>query len=151
MAVPVAPTTRPATAPAIASTRGSFSVVAGESRKTTTSIPPRHVVSDAEFASPADTRIMRDEMMPWFGTNAKYGYIPGYYQAWHSRGAGFVFADGHAKFVVTGGAFDSRLSAPPEAAATILTPTPPPTATTTAPTTASATDIDSNAIFTTRF
>ncbi len=91
---------------------GSFSVVAGESSQNNNLYATTHVVSDAEFAFPADTRIMRDEMMPWFGTDAKYGYIPGYYQAWHSRGAGFVFADGHSKFVVTGGAFDKQVVCP---------------------------------------
>ena len=94
--------------------RGSFSVVAGESSQNndTTQFTDSKLVSDSQFAAPADTRIMRDEMMPWFGTNAKYGYIPGYYQAWHSRGAGFVFADGHSKFAVTSGAFDQQVVCP---------------------------------------
>ena len=94
--------------------RGSFSVVAGESSQNndTTQFTTNKIVSDSQFAAPSDTRIMRDEMMPWFGTDAKYGYIPGYYQAWHSRGAGFVFADGHAKFVVTSGGFDTQVVCP---------------------------------------
>jgi prepilin-type N-terminal cleavage/methylation domain-containing protein/prepilin-type processing-associated H-X9-DG protein len=91
---------------------GSFSVVANESSQNNTLYTTTNIVSDSQFALPADTRIMRDEMMPWFGTNAKYGYIPGYFQAWHSRGAGFVFADGHAKFVVTSGAFDQQVVCP---------------------------------------
>ncbi len=94
--------------------RGSFSVVLGESSQNndTTQFSAANIVNDSQFAVPSDTRIMRDEMMPWFGANAKYGYIPGYYQAWHSRGAGFVFADGHAKFVVTPSAFDAQVVCP---------------------------------------
>ncbi len=94
--------------------RGSFSVAAGESSQNndTTQFTSNQIVTDSQFAFPSDTRIMRDEMMPWFGTTAKYGYIPGYYQQWHSRGAGFVFADGHSKFVVSAGAFDKQVVCP---------------------------------------
>lgn len=92
--------------------RGSFSTVANESSQNNSLYTTTQIVTDSMFAAPADTRIMRDEMMPWFGTDSKYGYIPGYYQAWHSRGAGFVFADGHSKFVVTSGAFDQQVVCP---------------------------------------
>ena len=42
---------------------------------------PAVTITDAMFQVPAQTRIMRDEMMPWFGPNldpggAKYGYVP---------------------------------------------------------------------------
>ena len=53
--------------------------------------------------------MMRDEMYPWFGTMDKYGYIPGYYQQWHQRGGGTVFADGHSKFTVSSGQFDQQV------------------------------------------
>ena len=61
---------------------------------------------------PAETRLMRDEMMPWFGTMDTYGYIPGYFRQWHTRGGGTVFADGHAKFTVSNGDFDRQVVCP---------------------------------------
>jgi prepilin-type N-terminal cleavage/methylation domain-containing protein/prepilin-type processing-associated H-X9-DG protein len=77
------------------------------------------VVTDAAFISEAQTRIMRDEMMPWAGPDldpggALYGYSgsPYYYQQWHPRGAGIVFADGHSKFIVSGAQFDTIYCSP---------------------------------------
>jgi prepilin-type N-terminal cleavage/methylation domain-containing protein/prepilin-type processing-associated H-X9-DG protein len=87
----------------------------------TTSYPAR-VVTDAAFQYPAETRLMRDEMLPWFSPEkdpggAKYGYAgangaAGWYQQWHPRGGGFVFADGHAKFEVSEGAFQKQRANP---------------------------------------
>jgi prepilin-type N-terminal cleavage/methylation domain-containing protein len=90
--------------------KGSFSRVAGESSQNndTTQFVQTQLVTDASFALPAETRIMRDEMMPWFGTMERYGYIPGWYTRWHSRGGGTVYADGHAKFTVSSGEFDKQ-------------------------------------------
>ncbi len=92
----------------------AFSVVAGESSQNNdkTQFAASYLSTLAAFAAPAETRLMRDEMMPWFGVMDKYGYIPGYYQAWHSRGGGTVFADGHAKFTVSAGAFDRQVICP---------------------------------------
>ena len=67
------------------------------------------LVTDASFVAPSETRIMRDEMMPWFGTDGKYGYAPNYFQRWHSRGGGVIFADGHSKFTVSAGNFDQQI------------------------------------------
>ena len=71
----------------------------------TTQFPTSFVSTLAGMTAPSDTRIMRDEMMPWFGATdkggAKYGYYPDYFAQWHSRGGGTVFADGHAKFTVS--------------------------------------------------
>ncbi|HLK55247.1 MAG TPA: DUF1559 domain-containing protein [Chthonomonadaceae bacterium] len=91
---------------------GSFSIVANESSQNNSLYTSSRIVTEASFAAPADTRIMRDEMMPWFGTDPKYGYIPGYFQRWHSRGGGIVYADGHSKFVVTSGGFDLQVVCP---------------------------------------
>jgi len=77
-----------------------------------TQFPTSFISTLAGMDSPADTRIMRDEMMPWFGTDSKYGYIPGYYTQWHSRGGGTVFADGHAKFTTSAGQFDKEIVCP---------------------------------------
>jgi prepilin-type N-terminal cleavage/methylation domain-containing protein len=94
---------------------GSFSTVAGESSQNNATSPytTTDLVTDASFAYPAETRLMRDEMMPWFGTMDRYGYIPGYFQQWHTRGGGTVFADGHAKFTVSSGDFDRQVVCPP--------------------------------------
>jgi len=74
-------------------------------------------VADADYVYPAETRIMRDEMFSFFSVandpgGAKYGYVPGYYQAWHQTGGGMVFADGHAKFIVSETAFQATRATP---------------------------------------
>lgn len=88
--------------------RGSFSVVAGVSHSNNGFDTYTQVTSDAAFQVPAETRMMRDEMLPWFGTMDKYGYLPSWYKQWHPRGGGIVFADGHAKFTVSSGQFDQQ-------------------------------------------
>jgi prepilin-type processing-associated H-X9-DG protein len=95
-------------------------------------------VTDAQYTFPANTRIMRDEEFPWFGPSADpngtlYGYYSAtptnnYFQQWHPRGGVVIFADGHAKFIVsqsvwnaigvdpkTGGSYDDTVpgSSPP--------------------------------------
>ncbi len=89
--------------------RCSFSNVANVSHQNNFFSTTTSVASDAAFAVPAETRMMRDEMYPWFGTMDKYGYRPSYYQQWHPRGGGTVFADGHAKFTVNSGQFDQQV------------------------------------------
>ena len=100
-------------------TSGTYSIVAGESNQNndTTQFTQDKIVTDAQFVRPAETRIMRDEMFPWFGPQAdpggaKYGYVPDYYRPWHTRGGGFVFADGHAKFHVSSRDFDTMFVSP---------------------------------------
>lgn len=88
---------------------GSFSVIANESSQNNYLYPTTTAITDSSFAYPSETRMMRDEMMPWFGTNANYGYLPSYFKQWHSRGGGIVYADGHSKFVVSSGAFDQQV------------------------------------------
>ncbi len=81
------------------------------------------IIHDSDFVVPASTRIMRDEEMPWFSQQADpggstYYYVtPGsgtvdYYRQWHPRGGGFVFADGHAKFVTSSTVFNSMPTTP---------------------------------------
>ncbi|HZT44307.1 MAG TPA: DUF1559 domain-containing protein [Chthonomonadaceae bacterium] len=93
--------------------RGSYSTIAGESTQNNTPYTTTTLVTYAQFAAPSETRIMRDEMMPWFGTMARYGYLPQYYQPWHVRGGGIVFCDGHSKFIVSSSAFDQEVVCPP--------------------------------------
>jgi prepilin-type N-terminal cleavage/methylation domain-containing protein/prepilin-type processing-associated H-X9-DG protein len=87
---------------------GSFSTVAGESSQNNELITTDKPVSDASFVAPAETRIIRDEMLSFF-TEAQYGYMPDYFRQWHPRGGGVIFADGHARFVVSAGAFDQEV------------------------------------------
>ena len=93
-------------------TKGNFSIVANESSQNNSLYNTSKVVTLAQFAAPAETRLIRDEMFPWFGTNDKYGYIPGYFKSWHSGGGGVVFADGHSKFTVSSGVFDTQVACP---------------------------------------
>ncbi len=84
-------------------TSGCYTIVGGASGSTQNNLTtdewgiPPHLVTDAMFQFPAETRIMRDEMLPWFSgeqdpEGKRYGYYPDYYQQWHPRGGGFVFA-----------------------------------------------------------
>ena len=84
---------------------------------------PVRTVTNAQFAVPSNTRIMRDEMMPWFSASqdpggASYYYVPpasgttSYYQQWHPGGGTFIFADGHAKFITSATAFNSLAVTP---------------------------------------
>ncbi len=91
--------------------KGSFSVVAGESSQNNEVYAFSRPVTDAEFVLPAETRMMRDEMFPFF-TEAKYGYVPGYFRQWHARGGSVIFVDGHARFTVAPGAFDAQVVCP---------------------------------------
>ncbi len=107
-------------------TSGAYSVVAGESSQNNILSDPAnpntvqpHTVKDSMFARAAETRIMRDEMLPWFGPDmdaggATYGYsgTPFYYAQWHPTGGSFLFADGHAKFTVSAGQFDAMWTDP---------------------------------------
>ncbi len=81
------------------------------------------LVTDAQFSVPSDTRIMRDEMFPWFSpeqdpTGTKYSYAPSandptnYYQQWHPSGGTMIFADGHAKFITSADAFNKTAVTP---------------------------------------
>ncbi|MBB6051270.1 type II secretion system protein [Armatimonas rosea] len=105
-------------------TRGALSVISGVSMQNNVLCTPSNdyclpsgPVTDAAFQAPADTYLMREEMLPWFGGDkdtggSKYGYFPDYYLQWHPRGGSFVFADGHAKFVVSAGQFDKLFCSP---------------------------------------
>jgi prepilin-type N-terminal cleavage/methylation domain-containing protein len=84
---------------------------------------PAQAVTDSQFQYPAQTRIMRDEMFPWFSPQsdpdgAKYGYAPdeagatNYYAQWHPIGGTVIFADGHAKFITSESAFDAIDASP---------------------------------------
>jgi len=91
--------------------KGSFTIARGESSQNNFVYDYEKIVTDASFAFPAETRIIRDEMFPFF-TELKYGYYPDWLRIWHSRGGSVIFADGHAKFTTSGGQFDRQVVCP---------------------------------------
>ena len=96
------------------STNGSFQNNA-QVEKPATDTPDVVAATDASFVYPSETRIMRDEVFPFFSkqkdpTN-QYGY-DGYYTQWHPNGGGLVFADGHAKFYTSELAFQKTRATP---------------------------------------
>ncbi len=103
----------------------NFTTVAGESSQNndlthyTTTVP----VTDTQYADPANTRVIRLEMMGFFSrkvdpTCARYGYdgTPDtgcvYFSAWDPSGGVMTFADSHAKHVNGPGQFDATLVDP---------------------------------------
>jgi len=88
-----------------------FSVVAGESSGNNVLATATRLVTDTEAEDPAGTRIIRLEMMQFFDkkndpTCTRYGYDCGYFQKWDSKGGAIIYADSHAKRVVSAGQFD---------------------------------------------
>lgn len=93
---------------------GSFSIVAGESTennglKLVNGQLVDRIITDATFVLPSETRIIRDEMFPFFGTDPRYGYLPDWFRQWHPRGGSVIYADGHARFTVSSADFDHQV------------------------------------------
>lgn len=96
-----------------------YSVVAGESTENNGDpygrLGTSNPVTETAMQDPANSRIMRPEMLPWFAAAqdpgcAKYGYDCSpttYYRQWSSNGAPFVYADGHAKRATGAAQFDA--------------------------------------------
>jgi len=96
--------------------KSCFSIVNGVSTENDRVLNrPTRIVRDGLFVAPANTRIIRDEMMPWadpkVDTAGRYGYA-GWYRTWHSRGATVILADGHAEFVTSGRRYDEMYGSP---------------------------------------
>lgn len=98
-------------------TKCLFSVVAGESTGNNQPYDYTQMVTETQIEFPSESRIMRLEMLPWFSRKSdpdcsRYGYdcdAPyNYYRQWSSKGGSIIFADGSARFVVSGGAFDQQ-------------------------------------------
>lgn len=78
-------------------------------------------VSETAMEDPANSRIMRAEMMGFFDRKkgfeqpdcSRYGYdcpAPNnFYKQWSSRGGSLIFADGHAKFASGPSLFDNTI------------------------------------------
>jgi prepilin-type N-terminal cleavage/methylation domain-containing protein len=95
-------------------TRCLYSTVAGESHQNNVLYTESNIVTETAMAYPAESRIMRLEMFPFFDRKidvgcARYGYDcdpPYNYYKWGSTGGAMIFADGHAKHIASTGAFD---------------------------------------------
>jgi prepilin-type N-terminal cleavage/methylation domain-containing protein len=79
------------------------------------------VVSQSAVQFPAESRVIRIEMFPFFGPSvdpicARYGYdCPApfdYFQLWGSVGGSVIFDDGHAKSIVACGTYDQEYVTP---------------------------------------
>jgi len=98
----------------------SFSVIDQFSSGNNTPYTYTQMVRDSAFRAPAGTRIIRDEMFPFFSKaldpNCNYGYQcvgwDDYFREWHKTGGTMIFADGHAKFITNAGQFDKTLVDP---------------------------------------
>lgn len=78
-------------------------------------------VNESAIEFPADSRIIRIEMFPFFAKAldpgcARYGYDcpppSDYYQQWSSVGGSVIFSDGHAKSITNAGQFDNTIVTP---------------------------------------
>jgi hypothetical protein len=98
-------------------TKCLYTVVNGESTQNNNPMTyDQHVIATSvEF--PAETRVMRLEMMPFFSKDfdtdcSRYGYdCPSpwdYFKMWNPTGGSVVFLDGHARFVTAAGQFDEH-------------------------------------------
>lgn len=103
-------------------TKCTYSVIANESSRNNVLFTYTQVTNESAFVSPAETRIIRDEMFPIFDRKnvpeacERYGYDCdppyNYYRRWHSTGGTMVFADFHAKFITGTTGFDNALINP---------------------------------------
>ncbi|MGI8923207.1 MAG: type II secretion system protein [Fimbriimonadales bacterium] len=103
-------------------TKCMFSVVEGESSGNNNPYDYTAIVSESSISSPAETRIIRDEMFPIFDRAnvpdacERYGYDCdppwNYYQRWHATGGNMIFADTHAKNISGTTNFDNALVDP---------------------------------------
>jgi prepilin-type N-terminal cleavage/methylation domain-containing protein len=99
-----------------------FTMVAGESSSNNVIRTSNWQVNESSVTSPAETRIIRDDMMGFFSAKetpnacSKYGYDcpapDNYFTKWHSAGGSVIYADGHAKFIGSAGAFDNIIVNP---------------------------------------
>jgi prepilin-type N-terminal cleavage/methylation domain-containing protein len=92
-----------------------YTVVAGESSGNNFPYSFSRTITETMIEFPAESRILRSEMFPFFSRQndpgcARYGYDcdpTTYFRRWGSRGGSMIFADGHAKWIASAGAFDA--------------------------------------------
>jgi prepilin-type N-terminal cleavage/methylation domain-containing protein len=92
-----------------------YTLAKGESSQNNVPYTVDRMVREGDMEFPAETRVMRTEMLPFFAQDkdpgcARYGYdcAPpnSYYRQWSGNGGSVIFADSHAKHVVSAGQFD---------------------------------------------
>lgn len=95
-----------------------YTVARGESSSNNTPLDFDRTVVETSMEFPAESRIIRLEMMPFFSkkvdsTCSRFGYdcdIPyNYFQQWSSTGGTVIFADSHAKFTNGTAQFDAQI------------------------------------------
>lgn len=95
-----------------------YTVAKGESSQNNNVLDYDRVVVETSMEFPAESRVLRSEMFPFFDKSkdvgcSKYFYDcapPGnYYRTWSSTGGTVIFADSHAKFVTGSGQFDNQI------------------------------------------
>jgi len=95
-----------------------YTVAKGESSQNNNLLDFDRLVNATALSLPAESRILRSEMFPFFAAEkdpgcARYGYDCGspadYYRQWSGTGGTVIFADGHAKFVTGNGMFDAHV------------------------------------------
>ena len=80
----------------------NFTVAANDSSQNNVFYDYTNVVTDTQIAYPAETRVIRLEMMGFFTqqydpTCLRYGYWCGYFSNWDPTGGTLIYEDGHAK------------------------------------------------------
>ena len=99
----------------------NFTLAAGESSGNNYFYSKSWVVTDTQYADPANSRVIRLEMMGFFDKKldkncATYGYdcpAPNnYFTNWDPSGGSVIFADSHAKHLNGAGQFDATLVDP---------------------------------------
>ena len=97
-----------------------FTTAANESSQNNILYTDTNVVNESAVEYPADTRVIRIEMFPFFARQsdpgcARYGYDcdpVSYYQQWSSTGGAMIFSDSHAKKISGNGQFDLAMVDP---------------------------------------
>ncbi len=98
-------------------TRCMYTIVEGESSQNNNPMTYTQRVTETQIEYPAESRVMRLEMMPFFDSKidtdcTRYGYdCPApynYYRQWSDIGGTVIFVDGHAKFTTGAGQFDNQ-------------------------------------------
>jgi prepilin-type N-terminal cleavage/methylation domain-containing protein len=99
----------------------NFTVAANESSQNNAFYPTTTVVTETEIQNPAETRVIRLEMMGFFANTSgtqcdKYGYdCPSpynYFKNWDPSGGTLIYSDSHAKHASGAGAFDQSIVDP---------------------------------------
>ncbi len=97
----------------------NFTTAAGESSQNNSfaNYPTTIPVTDTQYSDPANTRVIRLEMMGFFDKKVdtdctRYGYDCGYFTNWDPSGGSMIFADSHAKHMNGSGQFDATLVDP---------------------------------------